>query len=44
MKEPTKEIMGQFIEKIEIHQNKEVDIYFKFQPLNDIIDNKIYAK
>ena len=38
MKYPTKEIMGQFIEKIEIHQNKQIDIYFRFQPFNDIID------
>ena len=44
MKYPTKEIMGQFIEKIEIHQDKQIDIYFRFQPFNDIIDKKIYAK
>ena len=44
MENPTKEIMGQFIERIEIHQNKKVDIYFRFQYLNDIIEKKIYAK
>lgn len=44
MKYPTKEIMGQFIEKIEVHQDKQIDIYFKFQPFNDILDKNIYAK
>ena len=44
MKYPTKEIMGQFIDRIEIHQDKQIDIYFKFQPFNDIIDKKVYAK
>lgn len=44
MKYPNKEIMGQFIERIEIHQDKQVDIYFKFQPFNDIVNNKVYAK
>ncbi len=45
MKSPNKEIVGQFIERIEIHQDKQVDIYFKFQAFNDIIENKkMYAK
>ena len=44
MKYPTKEIMGQFIDRIEVHQDKQIDIYFKFQPFNDIIDKKVYAK
>ena len=44
MKHPTKEIMGQFIENIEIHQDKQVDIYFRFQPFNDIIKKNVYAK
>lgn len=44
MKSPTKEIMGQFIDRIEIHQDKQIDIYFKFQPFNDINNKKVYAK
>ena len=44
MKNPSKEIMGQFIDRIEIHQNKQIDIYFKFQQFNDILDKKLYAK
>lgn len=33
MKSPNKEIIREFIEKIEIHNDKQVDIYFNFKPL-----------
>ena len=33
---PTKEIIREFIEKIEIHSDKQVDIYFNFKPLQDL--------
>ena len=44
MEKPTKEIMGEFIEKIEIHQSKEIDIYFRFQSFNEISNEILYAK
>lgn len=36
MKSPTKEIIREFIERIEIHSDKQVDIYFNFKPLQDL--------
>ncbi len=39
MEKPNKEIVGQFIERIEVHQDKQIDIYFKFQAFNDINNN-----
>ena len=33
---PTKEIIREFIERIEIHSDKQVDIYFNFKPLQDL--------
>ena len=36
MESPTKEIIREFIEKIEIHSDKQVDIYFNFKPLQDL--------
>ncbi len=44
MKKPTKEIIREFIEKIEIHSNKQVDIYFNFKPLQEVNENFICAK
>ena len=36
MEKPTKEIIREFIEKIEIHSDKQVDIYFNFKPLQEM--------
>ena len=36
LEKPTKEIIREFIEKIEIHADKQVDIYFKFKPLQEL--------
>ena len=36
MEKPTKEIIREFIEKIEIHSDKQVDIYFNFKPLQEL--------
>ena len=47
IKNPTKEIIREFIEKIEIHSDKQVDIYFNFKPLqelNEIKEKFICAK
>ena len=49
IKNPTKEIIREFIEKIEIHSDKQVDIYFNFKPLQELNNNfsvakKIYEK
>ena len=47
MDKPTKEIIREFIEKIEIHSDKQVDIYFNFKPLqelNDSLEKFICAK
>lgn len=47
MEKPTKEIIREFIEKIEIHSDKQVDIYFNFKPLqelNEKIERIICAK
>ena len=39
MENPTKEIIREFIEKIEIHSDKQVDIYFNFKPLQEVNEN-----
>ena len=39
MEKPTKEIIREFIEKIEIHSDKQVDIYFNFKPLQELNNN-----
>ena len=39
MEKPTKEIIREFIEKIEIHTDKQVDIYFNFKPLQEVNEN-----
>lgn len=38
LEKPTPEIMKVIINKIEIHQDKQVDIYFNFKKLNDLKD------
>ncbi len=40
MTKPTKEIIREFINKIEIHNDKQIDIYFNFKPLQDITTNQ----
>ena len=47
LKKPSKEIIREFIERIEIHSDKQVDIYFNFKPLqelNDSLEKFICAK
>ena len=44
IKNPTKEIIREFIEKIEIHSEKQVDIYFNFKPLQELNNNFSVAK
>lgn len=44
MENPNKEIVGQFIDKIEVHQDKKIDIYFRFQPFNELFENSKYVK
>mgnify|MGYP005792957481 CR=1 FL=1 len=39
MEKPTKEIIREFIDKIEIHSDKQVDIYFNFKPLQELNKN-----
>ena len=39
MEKPNKEIIRAFIEKIENHSDKQVDIYFNFKPLQELNDN-----
>ena len=39
MEKPNKEIIREFIERIEIHSDKQVDIYFNFKPLQEFNDN-----
>lgn len=39
LKKPNKEIIREFIEKIEIHSDKQVDIYFNFKPLQEMNEN-----
>ncbi len=38
-KNTTKEIIREFIEEIEIHRDKQVDIYFNFKPLQEVNEN-----
>ncbi len=44
MEKPTKEIIREFIDKIEIHSDKQVDIYFNFKPLQELNNNFSVAK
>lgn len=44
MENPTKEIIREFIEKIEIHSDKQVDIYFNFKSLQELNNNFSVAK
>ena len=37
LKNPTKEILAELIDRIEIHQDKTIDIYFKFSELQDLM-------
>ncbi len=39
MEKTNKEIIREFIERIEIHSDKQVDIYFNFKPLQELNDN-----
>jgi len=39
LKEPTPEVMKVIINRIEIHQDKQVDIIFNFKQLNNITPN-----
>ena len=39
LKEPTPEVMKVIINRIEIHQDKQVDLYFNFKQLNNITQN-----
>ena len=39
LKEPTPEIMKVIINRIEIHQDKQVDLFFNFKQLNNITQN-----
>jgi len=39
LQEPTREMMLQLIEKIEVHDNKRIDIYFNFKELNFLLSN-----
>ena len=36
LNKPTSEIMKVIINRIEIHQNKQVDLYFNFKQLNNL--------
>ena len=36
LNKPTSEIMKVIINRIEIHQDKQVDLYFNFKQLNDL--------
>lgn len=36
LEKPTPELMKLFINRIEIHQTKEIDIYFNFRRLNEL--------
>ena len=44
MEKPNKEIIREFIERIEIHSDKQVDIYFNFKPLQELNNNFSVAK
>ena len=46
MKNPTKEIIREFIYKIEVYEDKQIDIHFNFKPLEDIqkeLENEIFC-
>ena len=44
LEKPTKQLLNELIEKITISENKEINIYFKFNELNDMKkDNKKIA-
>ena len=36
LEKPTPELMKLLINRIEVHQNKEIDIYFNFKKLNEV--------
>ena len=40
LEKPTKQLLNELIEKITIHQNKEINIYFKFNELNEMKEKK----
>ena len=40
MQDPTREMMLKLIEKIEVHDNKQIDIYFNFKELNFLLINQ----
>lgn len=44
MEHPTKEIIREFINKIEIHEDKQIDVYFNFKPLQDLKNKFVCAK
>lgn len=44
MEHPTKEIIREFINKIEIHEDKQIDVYFNFKPLQDLENKFVCAK
>ena len=44
MKNPTKEVIREFINKIEIHEDKQVNIYFNFKPLQELKNSFVCAK
>ncbi|MDO5557910.1 MAG: DUF4368 domain-containing protein [Clostridia bacterium] len=44
LKKPTKEIIREFINRIEIHENKQVDVYFNFKSLQNLNNKFICAK
>ena len=41
LEKPTPELMKMLINRIEVHQDKQIDIYFNFSKLNNIKDNYI---
>ena len=41
LKELTPEVMKVIINRIEIHQDKQVDLYFNFKQLNNIKQNRL---
>ena len=40
LKEPTPELMKVIINRIEIHQDKKVDVIFNFKKLNNFLEGK----
>jgi len=41
LEEPTREMMLKLIDKVEVHDNKQVDIYFNFKELNFLLPNSL---